>query len=317
MSAEPNGSGGEVVAPPEPRPSCPNCGSEQVAEYCADCGQRAGDLRTPVSAFLREALDDVFSFDSRIWRTLSALFRRPGSLTADYWEGRRARFVTPLRLYLIVSFGTFLLLVVVAPNAILDATGTNPWAPLRIGSGPAAFDLADRVGPFAVSVSGDDEAAAGEDDADVVRPALDAADWFMDHVVRPALDAPERAQRLFHQRLQWAVFALVPLFALWLRLLYRRRERFFVPHLVFALHFHTLAFVLLVAGVSGTLLLGNQIPSLIAYLGVLAMLFLSLRRVYGEGVLKTLAKQFALMSVHAVPVLFGLVGLLMVTGLTA
>lgn len=307
MSDEPNGNGGEVVAPPEPRPCCPNCGSEQVAEYCAACGQRAGDLRTPVSEFLREALDDVFSFDSRIWRTLGALFRRPGSLTADYCQGRRARFVTPLRLYLIVSFGTFLLLVVVAPNAVLDATGTNPWAPIRIGSGPAPVDLPDRAGPFAITVTEDDDGASGEDDSG----------WFMDHVVRPALAAPERAQRLFHQRLQWTAFALVPLFALWLRLLYRRRERFFVPHLVFALHFHTIAFVLLVAGVGGTVILGTQIPSQVAYLAVLTMLFRSLRRVYGEGVLKTLAKQFVLMTVHAVTVLFGLAGLLTVTGLTA
>ena len=90
---------------------CPNCGSEQVESYCASCGQRAGDLRTSISEFLREAVDEVFSLDSRVWRTLIALFRHPGLLTADYRRGRRARFVTPLRLYLIVSFVTFLFLV--------------------------------------------------------------------------------------------------------------------------------------------------------------------------------------------------------------
>ena len=284
---------------------CPNCGSARVEQYCASCGQRAAELRTPVSAFLREALDDVFSFDSRIWRTLIALFRRPGSLTADYWEGRRARFVTPLRLYLIVSFVSFLFLAFTAPNAVLDATGTNPWAPLRIGSGPAPFDLPARAGPIAVEVVEDEDPASG-----------DEPDWLLDHVVQPALDAPERAQRLFHQRLQWTVFAQVPLFALWLRLLYRRRERFFVPHLVFALHFHTLAFVLLVAGTSGTLMLGTQIPSAIAYLALLTALFLSLRRVYAEGVLKTLVKQLALVTVHFVTVVLGLMALLTVTGLT-
>lgn len=285
---------------------CPNCGSAQVEQYCASCGQRAAELRTPVSAFLREALDDVFSFDSRIWRTLIALFRRPGSLTADYWQGRRARFVTPLRLYLIVSFVSFLFLVFTAPNAVLDATGTNPWAPLRIGSGPAPFDLSTRAGPISVGVVEDEDPASGED----------GSQWLLDHVVQPALAAPERAQRLFHQRLQWTVFAQVPLFALWLRLLYRRRERFFVPHLVFALHFHTLAFVLLVAGTTGTLILGTQIPSTIAYLALLTALFASLRRVYAEGVLKTLAKQFALMTVHSVTVVLGLVALLTITGLT-
>ena len=96
-----------------------------------------------------------------------------------------------------------------------------------------------------------------------------------------------------------------------------RRERFFVPHLGFALHFHTLAFVLLVAGTAGTLILGTQVPSVIAYLAVLTMLFLSLRRVYAEGVLKTLVKQTALVFVHAWAVLFGLMALLTVTGLTA
>ncbi len=284
---------------------CPNCGSAQVEQYCAACGQRAAELRTPVGVFLREALDDLFSFDSRIWRTLIALFRRPGSLTADYWQGRRARFVTPLRLYLIVSFVSFLFLVFTAPNAVLDATGTNPWAPLRIGSGPAPFQLSASAGPVSVEVVEDEDPASGDD-----------PDWLMEHVVGPALEAPERAQRLFHQRLQWTVFAQVPLFALWLRLLYRRRERFFVPHLVFALHFHTLAFVLLVAGTSGTLILDTQIPSALAYLALLAALFLSLRRVYAEGVLKTLAKQFVLMTAHAVTVLLGLMALLTVTGLT-
>ena len=286
---------------------CPNCGSAQVEQYCAACGQRAAELRTPVRAFLREALDDVFSLDSRLWRTLGALFRRPGSLTADYCEGRRARFVPPLRLYLIASFATFLLLLAVAPNAVLDTTGTNPWAPLRITSDRSPADLPDRAGPFAVSVTEDDDAASGEDDRG----------WFAEHVIRPALAAPERVQRLFHQRLQWTAFALVPLFALWLRLLYRRRERFFVPHLVFALHFHTLAFVLAVGGVSGTLLLGTQIPSLIALLAVLVTLFLSLRRVYGGGVLKTIVKQCALVFVHFWAIVFGLAGLLTVTGLTA
>jgi hypothetical protein len=224
-------------------------------------------------------------------------------LTADYREGRRARFVAPLRLYLLVSFATFLFLAAVAPNAVLDATGTNPWAPLRIGSGSVPVDV---PGPFAVTVEDEGEPGPGDD----------GPGWFSANVVRPALEAPERAQQLFHQRLQWTVFAQVPLFALWLRLLYRRRERFFVPHLVFALHFHTLAFVLLVAGTAGALLLGTQIPSLIAYLAVLAMLFQSLRRVYGEGAVKTLVKQLALVFVHFWVLVFGLLAFLFGIGLT-
>ena len=97
--------------------SCPNCGSDGVANYCASCGQRAGNLHTPIGAFVREALDGLLSFDSRVWRTLIVLLYRPGELTLEYWRGRRARYVAPLRLYLFVSFFTFLFLAFVAPRA--------------------------------------------------------------------------------------------------------------------------------------------------------------------------------------------------------
>ena len=41
---------------------CPNCGSDRVESDCAGCGQRAGDLHVPVSAFVRDALDGFFLF---------------------------------------------------------------------------------------------------------------------------------------------------------------------------------------------------------------------------------------------------------------
>ncbi|MEE2778741.1 MAG: DUF3667 domain-containing protein [Acidobacteriota bacterium] len=39
----------------------------------------------------------MFSFDSGVWATLIPLLRRPGLLTFEYWQGRRARYVPPLR----------------------------------------------------------------------------------------------------------------------------------------------------------------------------------------------------------------------------
>ena len=297
---------------------CPNCGSEQVESYCASCGQHSRDLHTPVSAFVREALDEVYSLDSRVWRTLVALVRHPGSLTVDYWRGRRAQFVRPLRLYLLVSFVTFLFFVVATPGSVVDVTGENPSAPVRFGSGPLPDDL--RIGDVASVAEAPDIPGGIAQDADPARPDEDSSErpgWFERRVLQPALEDPERTQALFIERLQWMVFALVPLFAVWLRLLYRRRERFFVPHLVFALHFHALSFLLLVAGTAGTLILGIRIVSAIAYLAVVVMLFLSLRRVYAEGIVKTVAKQVALLFAHLVAVNLGLMALFIFTGLTA
>lgn len=48
-------------------------------------------------------VDEVLDVDGRIFRTIRLLFTRPGQLTADFLSGRRARYVHPLRLFLVVS----------------------------------------------------------------------------------------------------------------------------------------------------------------------------------------------------------------------
>ena len=71
-------------------------------------------------------------------------------------------------------------------------------------------------------------------------------------------------------------FLLVPFFGALLRLLYRRRESFFVPHLVFALHFHAAAFVLFTVGEVGEWLTGQGFPGAVALTFVLVIAGLAL-----------------------------------------
>lgn len=52
---------------------------------------------------MREALGDIFAFDTRFWRTLRPLVTRPGALTVEYLEGRRQPYVPPLRAYVFAS----------------------------------------------------------------------------------------------------------------------------------------------------------------------------------------------------------------------
>ncbi len=271
---------------------CPNCGSNHIERYCARCGQPAGDLHIPVRAFVREALDGLFSFDSRVWSTLFALLRQPGRLTLDYWRGRRARHVAPLRLYLFVSFFSFLFLAAFAPDSVFDATGDNPEAFVQVF---ATEDELDDLG------------------ADVPAPVR----WFLQRALRPVVETPERAEAFFVQRLPWVFFSLVPVFAAVLRLLYRRRERFFVPHLVFALHFFTTGFMLYVAGVAVNALSATVWGSAISLPALLVLLFRSLRCAYRERLVKTLAKQACLVAAYGVAVMAALFLLLIVTGLSA
>ena len=96
------------------RKLCQNCSAPLHGNYCSQCGQRDWPGGLTFSAVAGEVFDDVFSWDSRIWRTLVALVFRPGFLTAEFIAGRRARYVPPFRLYLIISFVLFLMVSLVA-----------------------------------------------------------------------------------------------------------------------------------------------------------------------------------------------------------
>jgi hypothetical protein len=84
-------------------PDCLNCGTHLRGQYCGNCGQRSRNRLISIWQLLREAFGDLLEIDSRLWRTLLPLLSRPGQLTRDYLEGRRARYMPPFRTYLVLS----------------------------------------------------------------------------------------------------------------------------------------------------------------------------------------------------------------------
>ncbi len=100
---------------------CLNCGAQVISRHCHDCGQSVRVHRT-LTAFWHDFTHSILHFEGKIWRTLPLLFFRPGQLTRRYVHGERARFVSPLALFL---FSVFLMFA------------TFSWVGMPIGSGPA------------------------------------------------------------------------------------------------------------------------------------------------------------------------------------
>ncbi len=89
---------------------CSNCGEELTGEFCRSCGQSAKDMKRPFLALFANILNDVFSLDGRMARTIPALILRPGHVTRSYLQGKRVRYVPPFRMFLIASVLFFLVL---------------------------------------------------------------------------------------------------------------------------------------------------------------------------------------------------------------
>jgi len=88
---------------------CLNCGTALLGSHCHVCGQSAHVHRT-LQAYGHDLLHGVFHFEGKIWNTLPLLAFKPGELTRRYIHGERAKFVSPLALFL---FAVFLMFAVV------------------------------------------------------------------------------------------------------------------------------------------------------------------------------------------------------------
>ncbi len=88
---------------PGASPDCLNCGTRLRGQYCGNCGQRSRSRLISLWELISDAFGDLFEIDSRLWQTLIPLLMRPGRLTHDYLQGRRARYMPPFRMYLVLS----------------------------------------------------------------------------------------------------------------------------------------------------------------------------------------------------------------------
>jgi len=89
---------------------CLNCGTPLAGEFCHACGQHADAHRT-LAAWWHDFRHSVLHLDGKFARTLPLLAIHPGQLTRRYIRGERARFVSPLALFL---FSVFLMFAVIS-----------------------------------------------------------------------------------------------------------------------------------------------------------------------------------------------------------
>ena len=82
--------------------------------FCGACGQRSVPANPTVSELAGDAWQELSGYDGRIAATFRGLLH-PGRLTLEYLQGRRARYLPPIRLYLIASV-TYFLLAAAAPD---------------------------------------------------------------------------------------------------------------------------------------------------------------------------------------------------------
>ena len=250
--------------------TCLNCGAPLAGIFCAHCGQKVprGDLT--LSELVHELTHELSHWDGKIPQTLKALFFKPGLLTQDFLAGRRARWLPPLRLYLVVTFVYFV------GKPLVDGITHRSAKELALVTVTDSTGHATKVTP---------EIRRQLADSRLVQLV------GVDRMERAVVNAPQLnaiVQRSFPK----AMFVLLPIFALLTRLAWPRLR--YPAHLYPALHLHSawfgaFAFTTLLTALSPS----ATVDGVIGLLGLAYCVWygiVALHRIFGDSWGTTLAK---------------------------
>ena len=314
-------------------PECLNCGAHLRGQYCGSCGQRARSRLISLWELISDAFGDLFELDSRLWQTLVPLMIRPGLLTHDYLQGRRARYMPPFRMYLVLSLLFFLVAffdpretfsIFYEPQTLEEANEEDRREAAEAAEAvdEVRRDLAEEGiiigvpedsaeetgGGLQIRLDGDDgaEAECQVDDFSISGPEWLKRRLTPERLVHICEQVKKDKGRQFLQNLYdnmpIALIVLLPIMAFVLKALYPLSRRYYVEHLLFFVHFHAFMFLILTLQILiGRLNSALPTPEAIGILLIVAAsfyvpvyLFVAMRRVYGQGRLLTTAKYVAL-----------------------
>lgn len=301
--------GDEFVVAESTASACLNCGASLTGSYCAACGQRDIPPYPSVRELVVDAAAEFSGWDGRLATTLRDLVRHPGRLTHEFLEGRRVRYISPIRLYLVASL-VYFLLEASAPDVRLES-GKTLFMGLRVGTtatnGTQAVSRPERVG-IAARQSLENQQVLTAAERDSALKDIARAPAVMRPFLRRAVEDPGGFKRRLLETMPRMLFVLLPVFAGIVALFYRGRK--YPEHLYFAIHLH--AFIFLALAVAA-LAKFTQIPvlaiaaSLIVVIWIPVYATLAFRRVYGGSLSRTLMKELAIGAIYCVAAAIGFV----------
>lgn len=309
--------------------TCPNCDRILHGQFCSFCGQNQKGTDRYFWTLVNEAFEGLFSLQSKSWRTTFYLFFKPGFLTQEYFSNRRARYITPLRLYLITSISFFLLLSMVAFFSNAKFLGGNVDLQTKESSAPQLKELAVDVPTRDTNLAEIQESIRVEQEPATAKTLRQLYEESPSKVeLSLPLVSPEREKQLsalLEKKIADAVgiatdrpklligklidssppvvMLLLPIFALVLKLCYLKSGRYYSQHLVLAVHNHSFFFGIMVLITVLAMLMSEPYESWftnVAWIWIWLYMLFTLKRVFQQSWKLTVFKSVLLTSVYTI-----------------
>jgi hypothetical protein len=335
--------------PERPEKKCLNCQSELHGRFCHKCGQENLEPKESVGHLIVHFFNDVTHFDGKLFSSLKYLITRPGFLSKEYVAGRRVDYLNPIRMYLFISAAYFILSFSMhfehgsSSSIIQDRTSTSDSSARHAADSTATEPDTTTVvaHPTRNSTISFDGRRYSIQDTSVEQylarqkslPDSLKDSWLERYARKKSIlisrDTNKDAKGFIvrvgdHMKHSFpkVLFVFIPIFAFYLYLLYfrRRKQFYYVSHGIFSLHFFITFFVLMFfdklmeipAYYSGSIVFAI-IGGAVLIVGMLAYLFIGMKRFYGQGGFKTFIKWSLLLFFSSITMLLLMFILLMIS----
>ena len=301
---------------------CLNCNAVVHGRYCSMFGQENLEPQETIGHLVSHVFNDITHFDGKFFSSLKWLIRKPGFLSEEYIEGRRASYLNPVRMYVFTSFFFFLIY-------FSFFSGTNGHPGSNSDNKPAdSAKLNNYKKDSLVSVQKDDPSAINglnkaltgnkyrdRKQYDSLIDAGIVTDHFMLRTWRhkqfamrekygtgDGMITDKIGENIRHYVPQM-FFLSLPLFALFLKILYvRRKKYYYVAHLIFTLHLYIFVYiaVLVLLFMQAAMYLAYlhwlRVPVVLLCLYIFFYTYRAMRNFYAQQRAKTIFKFILLLG---------------------
>lgn len=314
---------------------CPNCTYPFLRneKFCPECGQKNQGEKLEFRVFIGEIFKGFTSWDTKFWKTIIPLISKPGKVPEQYINGKRNRYVNPFRFYMTISIIFFL--TIGAINAF------NKFDSFRKGGDTFKTDKQKS------EVEAIQDSVASELDIELkdnkilrlvkfqekhpdlsINSALDSLSlpktfsnkfWYSRaNLINAFSSNSKESSRGFAKEVMSYVsitlFILLPIFCLFLKLLYIKNKYSYIEHLIFIFYTQSIFFVLFAISYLVMFFIGNSNILLNLFIPLfLVYLFLAMKRFYKQSYSKTFLRFCLANIVYLFLSVIGLLCLLMIT----
>jgi hypothetical protein len=233
---------------------CENCGYPVEVAYCSRCGQKNVETRQSFIHLAGHFAEDLTHYDSSFWKTIKYLLSRPAKLTKEYLAGKTQSYVPPVKLYIFISFVTFLLPYILPsfseeehiekPKTKADkeylAKAIKPSLTKKENVWFNGYDSRGIIKPISYNT------VAEMDSIEALKPDSLRLGSFEHNLGKriikmyqhnTAEEISDKSVDAFLHNIPKALFIYLPIFAFWLWIFHGKKRWYYFDHAIFTLHY--------------------------------------------------------------------------------